>query len=174
MRVGVIGIALVALALAAFRIEGVNGNIVPQVRFRWQPHADQELGKLPRMTPAPKRSTWSRPRPTTIRSSWARGGSRRSKASTWRAIGRPARQNSSGGSRSARLGRAFAVVGPYAVTQEQRGNEELITCYEIDTGKLRWAHATPVRFDETLAGVGPRATPTIHEGKVYAMGARVT
>ena len=66
---------------------------------------------------------------------------------------------------------SFAVVGHFGVTQEQRGEDELITCYNIDDGKLAWSHATPVRFDEKLAGIGPRSTPTIFEGRVYTMGA---
>jgi outer membrane protein assembly factor BamB len=28
---------------------------------------------------------------------------------------------------------AFSVVGDYAVTQEQRGNAELVTCYRVST-----------------------------------------
>lgn len=70
---------------------------------------------------------------------------------------------------------AFAVFGDYAVTQEQRGDEELVTCYEIATGEPVWSHADAVRFDPSgggsLGGIGPRATPTVSDGKVYAHGA---
>jgi len=66
---------------------------------------------------------------------------------------------------------SFAVVGPFAVTQEQRGDDELVSCYEVATGKLQWAYSTPGRFSAPLAGVGPRATPTIDGGRVYALGA---
>ena len=66
---------------------------------------------------------------------------------------------------------AFAVVGPYAVTQEQIGDEELVICYEVETGKVRWTHADPVRFEDKQGGDGPRATPTIVGGRVYVMGA---
>ncbi len=70
---------------------------------------------------------------------------------------------------------AFAIVGKYAITQEQRGENELVTCYEIKTGKIAWTHADPVRWDPSGAGAmgyaGPRATPTLHEGKVFAQGA---
>jgi len=65
---------------------------------------------------------------------------------------------------------AFAVVNGYAVTMEQRGDQELITCYEAATGKPRWSYANPTRYETVLGGVGPRATPTIHGGRVYALG----
>ncbi len=66
---------------------------------------------------------------------------------------------------------SFAVVGGFAFTQEQREASELVVCYEIETGREVWAHADKVRFDEAMAGPGPRATPTIHDSKVYALGA---
>jgi outer membrane protein assembly factor BamB len=73
----------------------------------------------------------------------------------------------------------FALVGDYAITQEQRGDQELVTCYRIGSeqpqGELIWSHADSVRFDPggagALGGIGPRATPTVHGGRVYTMGA---
>jgi outer membrane protein assembly factor BamB len=66
---------------------------------------------------------------------------------------------------------AFAVSGPRAITQEQRHDDELVVCYELQTGHALWAHTNHVRFSETLGGDGPRATPTIYQGLVYTMGA---
>ena len=66
----------------------------------------------------------------------------------------------------------FAVVGDYAVTQEQRGTDELVVCYRVASGEPVWANAhNDVRFSEALGGEGPRATPTISAGRVYALGA---
>jgi outer membrane protein assembly factor BamB len=65
----------------------------------------------------------------------------------------------------------FAVVGPLAVTQEQRGDDELIVARDRDTGKIVWSHANKVRFSEKMGGDGPRATPTVTDGRVYALGA---
>jgi outer membrane protein assembly factor BamB len=70
---------------------------------------------------------------------------------------------------------AFAIVGPYAVTQEQRGEEELVTCYRVADGSPVWVHADPVRFDPGaaggLGGPGPRATPTIVGDRIITQGA---
>ncbi len=66
---------------------------------------------------------------------------------------------------------SFVVAGGRAVTQEQRGPDELVVCYDLATGEPLWVHRNKARFEETMGGDGPRATPTIHDGKVYAMGA---
>ena len=71
---------------------------------------------------------------------------------------------------------AFAIVGNYAVTQEQRGEDEIVACYRLDNGEIVWTHADKTRFDPAdfqggLGGIGPRATPTIHDGKIFTQGA---
>lgn len=66
---------------------------------------------------------------------------------------------------------AFAVVGDRIFTQEQRGENEVVVCYQAGTGNEVWAYNARARFSETIAGPGPRATPTFHDGKVYALGA---
>lgn len=66
---------------------------------------------------------------------------------------------------------SFAVLGDYLVTIEQRGDREAIVCYDAATGAERWLHDWPGRFEEAMGGPGPRSTPTIHDGKVYALGA---
>jgi outer membrane protein assembly factor BamB len=66
---------------------------------------------------------------------------------------------------------AFAVVGNYAVTQEQWGPKECVICYRLSDGAQMWAHEDPVRYDSSLGGPGPRATPTIAGGRVYTIGA---
>ena len=68
---------------------------------------------------------------------------------------------------------AFAARNGFAVTMEQRGTEECVTCYSIKSGELLWVYRNPARHRDVmnLGHIGPRSTPTIHEGKVYAMGA---
>ena len=65
----------------------------------------------------------------------------------------------------------FAVVGDRLFTQEQRGGDEAVVCYDAATGGEIWRHYEAVKFSDANAGAGPRATPTIVGGKLYAMGA---
>lgn len=66
---------------------------------------------------------------------------------------------------------SFSVVDKFAFTQEQRGESEVIVCYEAETGKQVWVHTESAKFDEPMGGPGPRATPTIHASMLYALGA---
>ncbi|GAB5404622.1 MAG: PQQ-binding-like beta-propeller repeat protein [Aureliella sp.] len=66
---------------------------------------------------------------------------------------------------------SFAAAGNLLYTQEQRGEEEVVVCYSADSGKEIWASGVESRFFEALGGLGPRATPTLHDSAVYSMGA---
>lgn len=66
---------------------------------------------------------------------------------------------------------SYVAANGYAVTQEQRGPDEAVVCYELATGRERWEHRDTARFHEMMGGDGPRATPTLDEGDVYALGA---
>lgn len=66
---------------------------------------------------------------------------------------------------------SFAVAGNRLFTQEQRGDNEAVVCYNAKNGNEAWVHQDESRFWETIGGAGPRGTPTIANGKLFALGA---
>ena len=66
---------------------------------------------------------------------------------------------------------SFAIVGRSALTQEQQGEDETVVCYDLLTGKEKWRHRVRARYETAIAGIGPRATPTVSKNRVYAFGA---
>jgi outer membrane protein assembly factor BamB len=66
---------------------------------------------------------------------------------------------------------SFVVADGRAFTIEQRRNQEVVAAYDVETGREVWTNRWDGEFVETLGGDGPRATPTYHEGRVYALGA---
>lgn len=88
-----------------------------------------------------------------IRTDWPEGGLRR----MWK-------QPVGGGYAS------FVVAQGRAFTIEQRGGDEVVAAYDVATGRELWTHTWRATFRESMGGDGPRATPTWHDGTVYALG----
>jgi outer membrane protein assembly factor BamB len=173
VRYGTLGMVLLVIILlfAILKIDGTSGELVPNFRFRWSPPRDATLSKpVVEASPpgeelleaasdadfaqflGPERNAWV-PGPRLVRD-WQQQPPRE----LWR--------------RSMGAGWcAFSVVHGFAITMEQRGEEELVTCYKVDTGEVCWVSAIQARHATVFGGVGPRSTPTIDQGRVYALGA---
>lgn len=168
-RKRVLGVLAAVLALATLpvllRIRGVSGDLVPIVEFRWkspretapplspasaiQTNVHPELS-FPQLAGPNRNGELSEPR---LATNWLESPPRL----RWR---KPAGAAWSG----------FVVAGQRAVTQEQQGESEAVVCYDLLSGQVIWTHTDSARYATTIAGEGPRATPTIVSNLVYTMG----
>lgn len=67
-----------------------------------------------------------------------------------------------------------SVVGDRVYTldrQKPPDERERILCFHAESGQLLWKHEYPVEYGKLDYGNGPRATPTIHDGRLYSVGA---
>ena len=177
------GLAVVSLLAWGYftlvRFDGITGDFAAERSWRWSPTAEDIF--LSEQRPAGAKSVVSeaaasqqpaelvageadwpafrgakrdgRVRPAAFRSDWSANPPRQ----LWK------RRVGPGWS-------SFAVIGNRAYTQEQRGQREAVVCFDIETGEELWSHEDEVRFEEVVAGAGPRATPTFHQGRIYSLG----
>lgn len=177
-------IGAVAIAVACLRYEGVDGYMKPTFAPRWlprrtglvvnprapQPRAEDESAQDPQ---APARSAIDLETETNQDFPQFLGPQRNNRApdlevtADWSQTSPRELWRKDIGPGWA----GFAVRNGFAVTIEQRGEEEWVTCYSTATGELLAHHAARGRHFEPLGGLGPRSTPTIDGGLVYAQGA---
>ena len=164
-------LAVVGGGAAMFRIRGVSGDLVPILEPRWRGwrfgSGDVATGSP---TPVAARAAGSEvgfpqylgpnrdgvlPPPSRP---WATNWTTHPPEVVWRhAIG------------AAWSG--FVMADGLAWTQEQDDADELVTSYDLATGKRVWTHRDAARYATTIAGEGPRATPTVSGGRVVTLGA---
>ncbi|HEV2861589.1 MAG TPA: PQQ-binding-like beta-propeller repeat protein [Pyrinomonadaceae bacterium] len=65
---------------------------------------------------------------------------------------------------------SFSVADGVAFTIEQRRGQEVVAAYNVENGRELWTHAWDALYTDST-GDGPRATPTWHDGRLYALGA---
>lgn len=171
IRLGVFAtvIALVALMPLLFRIHGVTGDLVPILEWRWTHHSSLALkaraqparagafsqpasdgGDYPQFLGPNRNATVSSPK---LARDWKAQPPQR----FWRQAVGPAWSG-------------FAVAGNLAITQEQRGEEEAVVCYDSRSGAMVWSHGDQAHYQSSIAGEGPRATPTIAGDRVFTVG----
>lgn len=166
-----VGLLATALMFDLVKWDGVDARLSSSISFRWSATAEQEF-LAARTAPAASKES----RPWTLRSG------------DWPEFRGPLRDGVVRGVRMATdwkgappekvwkqaVGPGWSsmiVVDGFLVTQEQRGENEAVVCYEAETGKEVWAHQAGGRFSEGIAGPGPRATPTFRDGRIWAYGA---
>lgn len=177
----VVALGLVTLAWAYYtsvRFDGVTGEIAPTLTFRWVPTSEEKYREA-RIVAAggdPSLLENAASEPLALQAGdWPgfRGPDRDGRL-TEVVIDADWEKNPPEQVWRHRVGpgwSSFAVVGDRLFTQEQLDQDELIVCYDANTGAQIWVHKDDARFTESIAGPGPRATPTFHEGKLYVMGA---
>ena len=167
-RVMAAAILLVSAGWTLARTDGINGDHDASFAWRWQATSEQQLLTA-------KDSTSAASATLAGATSWHgfRGTDRKGHvtsppiATDWSTVPpellwrRPVGPGWS----------SFAVHGDYIYTQEQRGEDEVVSCYRLSTGEPVWQHGDPVRFFESNAGAGPRGTPTLDQGRLYTLGA---
>ena len=66
---------------------------------------------------------------------------------------------------------SFVEANGRLFTIEQRRDREVVASYDAATGRELWTHDWRASYRDST-GDGPRATPTWHEGRIYALGAQ--
>lgn len=184
------GLAAVAAAaivfFAVYRVDGVDGDMVPRLAYRWEPERAElarEFWKS-RAKAAPAESPTTAAETTAATAEPLIAG-----PDDWADFRGPQRDGIVRGSgfrtnwtekppqelwrHPVGLGwSSFSVLGDYAITMEQRDEQESVVCYRLTTGEQLWVHEDAARFRtvEVNGGDGPHATPVIAGDQTFSLG----
>lgn len=174
-----LAIGLSFLYFTMIRMEGVDGSFAAHFAWRWTPTAEDRLfaslsksEEVPgptgealsaaTVTLQPRSDDWlefrgpgrdNRVPNITIETNWTETPPKE----LWRKPVGPGWSS-------------FIVVDGRLYTQFQLGDEEQVVCWNAETGESIWTFRDKSRFEESIAGAGPRATPTYHNGRIYVTG----
>ncbi len=175
VRIG--GLVLIAGVASLLRFDGFRGDMVPQFSFRWE--------MTPKQNAERRRLELAGEQGLVTDSIELLDADYLAKDSDWPGFRGERRDGivrkleySDAWLRPEELWRipmgdgwsSFAAAGQFVWTQEQQGDEEVVTAYNARTGAQVWRHADAARFEEAMGGPGPRATPTYYRGKLYTLG----
>ncbi len=177
LRLAVLGLVGVLLAGSAglFRIRGVDGDLVPILEPRWVRRTPPPVTKAlvethePGVRPAAAAETGIKVQedfPQFLGPDRTAVLTKPALAFDWKESPPRVRWKQPIGSGWS----GFVIVSGRAITQEQAGEEERVTCYDVATGRLLWQHFDAARYQTTIAGEGPRSTPTVVSNRVYTLG----
>jgi len=186
-RAASIPVALAAWAIfLLFRVEGVDGDLRGDYHWRWTPTAEelflagQPAATKTAVSVTPETEKTGEQAPVIEKLNGMPGD--------WTEFRGPGRTGTVKGVKlvyewqtppkllwKQRIGPAWSsviIVGERLFTQEQRGEQEAVVCYEASTGKQLWVHEDTDRFWEAVSGAGPRGTPTFADGRIVTLGGR--
>ena len=174
---------VVGVVCSVLRVEGMDGTFNPTFSWRWNPTSEQRLlADLSAKQPLGSDAKPPLAKAQTLLSEQAGDwpgfrGSERTGRLTGVRIRTDWEKSPPKEVWRKRIGPGWSsltVVADRIFTQEQRGDDELVVCYAATTGEEVWEHRDATRFNEVVAGPGPRSTPTFHAGRLYTLGANGT
>jgi len=166
-------LSVVALVASSFRVTGVSGDLRPILESRWMFPRTNTRNPPDAAAPAP--STVLAPavprafphflgphadlsiRGIRLQPDWET----HPPALLWRQPVGPAWSG-------------FVVSNGLAFTQEQDGDQESVCALDLLTGNRVWEQRHPGRYATTIAGEGPRSSPTLANGRLFTLGATGT
>jgi outer membrane protein assembly factor BamB len=168
IRLGITGAVLAAIGFGAATLEirGVTGDLVPILAWRWSPR-QSTVTEVPLLRAPTGAGLTAKEYPGFL-------GPHRTGVLPGPKLARDWKAHPPELLWRQPIGAAwsgFAVHTPYAATQEQRGEDECVVCYEALSGRTAWVHRDRAHYLTAIAGEGPRATPTIHSNRVFTLGA---
>ena len=64
---------------------------------------------------------------------------------------------------------SIITSGKLVITLEQEGNQEVLIARNLDDGRPIWKVSETTKWQDSMSGIGPRSTPTLHQGKIYTL-----